>query len=124
MIYDLWRRRGEECAGDALRADPSAAGQIVSEDEVAGVLDYLGLWGDDQVDDELRAGDHREATLERREDVRVALDHAIAQVREVPYAAVLEVDLNRGQRLWRELRESRRCSRCTKCWAAAPCGHA
>ena len=73
MIHDLsrWRRRGEECAGDALRADPSAAGQIVSEDEVAGVLDYLGLWGDDQVDDELRAAG-LDATEEHRAAVRAA----------------------------------------------------
>lgn len=72
MVLADWRRRGEECAGDALRADPDAAGEPVALDEAVGVLEHLGLWGDDQIDAQLVA-EGIDPTEEHRAQVRGAV---------------------------------------------------
>ena len=83
MIHNLtqWRQRGEACADTVLRADPSAAGQLVTLDESDGVLDHLGLWGDDQCDAELRAAG-LDATEEHRDAVRAAAREGYVETME------------------------------------------
>lgn len=72
-----WRRLGEETAGDALRSGPSEEG-VVTDDEVVGMFDHLGLWGDDQCDAQLAAAGIA-PTQEHRDAVRVAVREGYTQ---------------------------------------------
>ena len=66
-----WRRRGESIAVAALRADPDAAGDLVSLDESDGVLMRLDLYDDTDVTARL-AAQGITATREERDAVRAA----------------------------------------------------
>ena len=73
-----WRRRGESIAAAALRADPDAAGDLVSLDEADGVLMSLDVYDDDTCDAALIAAGVA-PTREHRDAVRVAVREGYTQ---------------------------------------------